>query len=86
MLALVAAAEIEDLEDAAGALAVPGCGMEKDEFFAMVRALPDLRTGEVFRQVEEILDRIYRSFQATNRADAYQVSGADGIPARAAMC
>jgi hypothetical protein len=55
-------------------------GMEKDDFFAMVRSLPELRTGEMFRPVEDILDRIYRSFQATNRTDVFQVRPMQHLP------
>ncbi|POM64821.1 hypothetical protein PHPALM_19592 [Phytophthora palmivora] len=41
--------------------------LEKEEFIDLVRSLPELRTGETFKPMEETLERIYRSFIATNR-------------------
>lgn len=74
MFCAVAACSIVTLMRAVDELtAEGGPSMEKDEFFAMLRSLPELRTGEMFRPVEDILDRIYRSFQATNRTDVFQV-------------
>ncbi|RLN53155.1 hypothetical protein BBJ28_00003444 [Nothophytophthora sp. Chile5] len=48
--------------------------LEKDEFVEMVRSLPQLRTGETFKPIEETLERIYRSFESTNRTDIYQLA------------
>lgn len=81
MLRAVGTCNIGALMQAVDALTADGdVGMEKDDFFAMVRSLPDLRTGEMFRPVEDILDRIYRSFQATNRTDVFQVRAMQRTP------
>ncbi|KAF4132320.1 hypothetical protein GN958_ATG18437 [Phytophthora infestans] len=48
--------------------------LEKDEFVDLVRSLPELRTGATFKPMEETLERIYRSFEATNRTDIYQLA------------
>lgn len=48
--------------------------VERDEFVSFVRSLPELRTGETFKPMEETLDRIYRSFETTNRTDLYQLA------------
>ncbi|KAH7467170.1 Guanylyl cyclase inhibitory protein [Phytophthora ramorum] len=48
--------------------------LEADELVALVRALPELRTGETFKPMEETLERIFRSFEATNRTDIYQLA------------
>ncbi|OWZ13643.1 hypothetical protein PHMEG_00012999 [Phytophthora megakarya] len=48
--------------------------LEKEEFVDLVRSLPELRTGETFRPMEETLERIYRSFIATNRRDVFQLA------------
>ncbi|KAL3672863.1 hypothetical protein V7S43_002165 [Phytophthora oleae] len=46
----------------------------KEEFIDLVRSLPELRTGETFKPMEETLERIFRSFEATNRTDIYQLA------------
>ncbi|KAL8002683.1 putative guanylate cyclase activating protein [Plasmopara halstedii] len=48
--------------------------VEKDDLIQLVRSLPELRTGETFKPIEETLERIFRSFEATNRTDIYQLS------------
>ncbi|KAG7396370.1 hypothetical protein PHYBOEH_002351 [Phytophthora boehmeriae] len=48
--------------------------LEKQEFVDFVRSLPELRTGETFKPMEEALERIYRSFVTTNRKDLYQLA------------
>ncbi|KAG6614369.1 Guanylyl cyclase inhibitory protein [Phytophthora cinnamomi] len=48
--------------------------LDRDEFVALVRALPELRTGETFKPVEDTLERIFRSFEAANRTDAHQLA------------
>ncbi|KAE8880800.1 hypothetical protein PF005_g1651 [Phytophthora fragariae] len=48
--------------------------LDRDEFVALVRALPELRTGETFKPLEETLERIFRAFEATNRTDVYQLA------------
>ncbi|KAG2784081.1 hypothetical protein PC129_g7280 [Phytophthora cactorum] len=48
--------------------------LEKDAFVDLVRSLPELRTGETFKPMEETLERIFRSFEATNRTDIYQLA------------
>jgi Ca2+-binding EF-hand superfamily protein len=59
---------------AQGETAQASLPMEKDEFVQLVRALPELRTGETFKPMEETLERIFRSFEATNRTDMYQLA------------
>ncbi|KUF82922.1 Guanylyl cyclase inhibitory protein [Phytophthora nicotianae] len=48
--------------------------LEKDGFVDLVRSLPELRTGATFKPMEESLERIFRSFEATNRTDIYQLA------------
>ncbi|GMF18501.1 unnamed protein product [Phytophthora lilii] len=52
----------------------PSQMLDREDFVALVRALPELRTGETFKPMEETLERIFRSFEATNRTDLYQLA------------
>lgn len=56
------------------AAANSGSSLEKDDLIEFVRSLPELRTGETFKPMEETLERIFRSFEKTNRTDIYQLS------------
>ncbi|KAG7384668.1 hypothetical protein PHYPSEUDO_002415 [Phytophthora pseudosyringae] len=72
----LATCSIETLTQAVDAHAAADSAslLEKDEFVELVRSLPELRTGETFKPMEETLERIFRSFEATNRTDIYQLA------------